>query len=388
MKYGLLYYKDTDNIGDDIQSYAQARFLPRIDYFIDRENIGNFVPDKKEFVATIMNAWYQHDKFSFFFSPYIYPKFISMHFTKLPYDHLLSNSGMNYFDETVISYLKKFGPVGVRDDYTKQLFDDLKIENYFSGCMTLTLEKFPNVKREDYICAVSLNQDEIDRIKKLTNREVKVIDQDVERGTFSNESWDERKKRVEDLLLTYQKAHMVITRKLHCALPCLSLETPVLLLYESRYEDRIGTFREYVNHVNREDFLNCDIDIENPLENPNGYKKLRNKLIKSCEKFIKQAEESNLDIESLPDPSFYKEFSISRQRRIKVVEEFLKSSNQLYIEASAHRDYYHSRLAEVEKELYELKQENDKLKKANENFINNIFYKTSKKVKKTLRIKD
>ena len=37
MKYGLLYYKDTVNIGDDIQTYAARRFLPHIDYYIDRE---------------------------------------------------------------------------------------------------------------------------------------------------------------------------------------------------------------------------------------------------------------------------------------------------------------------------------------------------------------
>ena len=36
MKYGLVVYKDTDNIGDDILSYAAMRFLPRIDYIIDR----------------------------------------------------------------------------------------------------------------------------------------------------------------------------------------------------------------------------------------------------------------------------------------------------------------------------------------------------------------
>lgn len=48
MKYGLLYYKDTDNIGDDIQSYATSQFLPRIDYLIDREKIELFTPSKKE----------------------------------------------------------------------------------------------------------------------------------------------------------------------------------------------------------------------------------------------------------------------------------------------------------------------------------------------------
>lgn len=80
MKYGLLYYKGTDNIGDDIQSYAASRFLPKIDYMIDREKINEFVPQEKEYVKTIMNAWYVHDKFNFDISPYIYPLFISMFF--------------------------------------------------------------------------------------------------------------------------------------------------------------------------------------------------------------------------------------------------------------------------------------------------------------------
>ena len=78
MKYGLLYYKDTDNIGDDIQTYAQERFLPRVDYLIDRENLELFVPDKKEKVKLIMNAWYIHDIFNFNISPYIEPLYISM----------------------------------------------------------------------------------------------------------------------------------------------------------------------------------------------------------------------------------------------------------------------------------------------------------------------
>lgn len=32
MKYGLIYYRDTDNLGDDILSYAGRRFLPKVDY--------------------------------------------------------------------------------------------------------------------------------------------------------------------------------------------------------------------------------------------------------------------------------------------------------------------------------------------------------------------
>ena len=39
MKFGLVVYKQTDNIGDDILSYAGSRFLPQIDYVIDREQL-------------------------------------------------------------------------------------------------------------------------------------------------------------------------------------------------------------------------------------------------------------------------------------------------------------------------------------------------------------
>ena len=31
MKYGLMYYKRTDNIGDDFQTYAAKRFLKKVD---------------------------------------------------------------------------------------------------------------------------------------------------------------------------------------------------------------------------------------------------------------------------------------------------------------------------------------------------------------------
>ena len=43
---------DVENIGDDIQSYAAIRFLPKIDYYIEREKLDLFLPSKKEQVIT------------------------------------------------------------------------------------------------------------------------------------------------------------------------------------------------------------------------------------------------------------------------------------------------------------------------------------------------
>ena len=45
MKYGLLWYKKTKNIGDDIQTYASEQFIPKTNYMIDRESISDFKKD-------------------------------------------------------------------------------------------------------------------------------------------------------------------------------------------------------------------------------------------------------------------------------------------------------------------------------------------------------
>ncbi len=47
MKFGLIVYKDTEIIGDDIQSYVSTKYLPRIDYIIERGNVTSFVPKEK-----------------------------------------------------------------------------------------------------------------------------------------------------------------------------------------------------------------------------------------------------------------------------------------------------------------------------------------------------
>ena len=182
MKYGLLYYKNTDNIGDDIQSYAASRFLPTIDYMIDRENLNDFTPNKKEYVKTIMNAWYIHDKFNFDISPYIYPLFISMFFKKFPYEKGIT-VGSDYINKNVLSLFKQYEPVGVRDKHTLNLLKGLKVDCYFSGCLTLTLDRFDDVENGDYIVAVGLTKNEIKYIRNKTNRKVIEFVQDVPKGS-------------------------------------------------------------------------------------------------------------------------------------------------------------------------------------------------------------
>lgn len=374
MKYGLLYYKDTDNIGDDIQTYAQERFLPRVDYLIDRENLELFVPDKKEKVKLIMNAWYIHDIFNFNISPYIEPLYISMFLKKIPYEGGIT-IGTDYLNTNILESFKKYGPVGTRDIHTKKILDQLKVPNYFSGCMTLTLNKFEGVKEEDYIVAVGLNDREINYIKKRTNRKVIKFVQDVKKGSFSNESWDERKKRVENTLKLYQGAHMVITTKLHCSLPCLALETPVLLLYDTSFaenKDRIGTFLPYLNYINREDFLTSNIDFDNPKQNSEKYLNLRKQLEEKCIGFLKKKCKDNNVLPIIDD---YKE-SIFRSRNMRILPiNLLRKLQRIYEKECIKSAKMHDNIEELQYKYKHLKEDYDRIIEENK-YLDNRLNKT------------
>lgn len=58
-KYALYTYT-TCNVGDEIQSIAARRFLPQVDYYVNRDELKDFHPDTDEEVKLIMNGWYSH----------------------------------------------------------------------------------------------------------------------------------------------------------------------------------------------------------------------------------------------------------------------------------------------------------------------------------------
>lgn len=328
MKFGLLYEYDTRNIGDDIQSYATKRFLPRVDYLVDRNHIDEFVPETDEKVATIMNGWFLQYTLNWPPSPYIKPLPISMHFTYK--DWFWDTTDRAYHLQGYgLDYLKNIQPIGCRDSHTVKLLESKGIKTEYTGCMTLTLQPFENIEKQDYICAVDVSEEVVNKIKETTDMEVKVITHIVSEDYYKL-SWNERMENVEKLLKLYQGARAVISYRLHCSLPCLALGTPTILLNEEYRNDRFGDYTQYIESCDERDFISGKVqyDYRNIPVHSDEWKTIRDNLIQKCKNFVRENEEKQKVM--LP-VKYYSQYVIQKSNWLKeaTLESYQRYKNEL-----------------------------------------------------------
>ncbi len=277
VKYALFCYK-TENIGDEIQSIAAKRFLPKVDYYIDRDNIDATTFQNNEEVKLIMNGWFLHPASSDRkihwppHNPALNPLITSMHISSIVDATKYMKTPESY------QFFRKFAPIGARDTATKAYFESLGIPSYFSGCLTLTLIPDPNVEKQDFVLAVDVESSVIDALKKRTDRPI--VQLSVNR-TFSLPD-DEKFALATYWLFLYQSAHCVITSRLHAILPALVFNTPVIAV-DIPDPDRYSGLLDLANHYSTTDFIDHpEISVDYPQKNPTTYKKLRDQLVKTC----------------------------------------------------------------------------------------------------------
>ena len=253
MKYGLLSYAENSqffNVGDNIQSLAAKQFLPKVDELVNREKLGAYTGDK---MKLILNGWFTHNASNWVPSKDIEPLFISFHINNTAAPLMLSDIG--------VAYLKKHEPIGCRDQYTADILTEKGINAYFSGCLTLTLDsyKIPDNERTENIYIVDplygyVTHRKVFRnfkslIKKTLNGEIfklgkrerhikKIISKDLLQSAIKihqeppakTYSEEQKFEMADDLLKKYARAKLVITSRIHCALPCLAMGTPVIFI--------------------------------------------------------------------------------------------------------------------------------------------------------------
>lgn len=342
MKYKLLSIEDGNvviNIGDYVQALAAAQFLPSIDGFVNREELSQY--DGEECVV-IMNGWYMHNPNNWPPSKKIRPVFLSFHINKRAAGKMLTNHG--------VTYLKENEPIGCRDRYTLNLLRQRGIESWFTGCLTLTLgEKYTSVEKKENVYFVDpcipTSQDRMARMARLVillkhpilvhkiSKKLSTL------GNYSrfrhrlslssqfillyskiftkeclgnaifieheskqyNGSNEEKLYEAEKLIRLYSRAKFVVTSRLHCALPCLGLQTPVYFTQEvSCYEESSCRFEGLTELFNKmtvsSNNIICDFNYtgflseSNIVENKRAWEPLAKAIAAKCKKMVKEKE--------------------------------------------------------------------------------------------------
>lgn len=285
MKFGLVVYLKTDNIGDDVQSYAAKRFLPTVDYVIDREALDTF-DSHGEVVKAIMNGWYMYSKFNWPPASVIDPLWVAMHISENDYFGI----GERFLEGIGGDYLRHYAPIGARDVSTLEMLERNHIPAYLSGCLTLTIPQFDNVEKTNEVLLVDLDEKSEAIVRKMYPAEnFQSVTHNVNAEEYSALSAEDRLQRVEKLLRRYQGAKCVITSRLHCALPCLALRTPVLLVYKREYAPRMQSFLTLLHYTEIDSFDEGvrAFDPANPKANSEAYLPIREELSRRCREFLK-----------------------------------------------------------------------------------------------------
>jgi len=231
--YALFHYR-TSNIGDDTQSYATALHLPHIDAFVDRDNLAGLILPQPH--RCVMNSW-------FFLGADQGPPSEAI----APIFHGISIGRAGMLRGAWREYLAAHAPIGCRDRRSVEMLHAAGIDAYWSGCLTLMIGQAfepvpPEARRGVYIVDVHPDVEALRVPPEISARATR----------WSNEfdpliagSTGRRFAKVHELMHRLAHAELVITRRLHIALPCAGFGTPVLTLPNPGISDARHRFSGY-----------------------------------------------------------------------------------------------------------------------------------------------
>ena len=237
----------TMNIGDETQGLAGIQMLPRIDAFVERDKFSQvtFPPDnttsranffhknKNDATTTkmvlFMNAWYGIPAMEYPPPSFLEPITLAMHFQERMYEKILEPIITN----NSAPYLQAHAPIGARDTKTLEFFQKHGIHSFFSACMTMTLglQRLPSKQQPQSVLII--DAPELEELRGVVPADIlanatfltqdlvgPMADSSISRYFFSFYR-----------LLRYPGAKLIITARLHVALPAVALGTPVVFVH-------------------------------------------------------------------------------------------------------------------------------------------------------------
>ena len=281
MKRYALYDYSTTNIGDEIQSLAARRFLPRVDCYVNRDTVGEVALPYP--VRLIANGWYTK-------RPDLWPpenSQVTRLFTSIHLSDEMGSSLKQLTSARAKTFLEAHSPIGCRDEHTVELLHSLGVEAYLSGCLTLTLQT-NQTKRDGSIYVVDVPKAFAEHIPPDVRPRVRFLGHIMGRRRPPKTWRWYRFMRARRLLECYASASLVITSRLHCALPCRAFNTPVVFAPGRIDDPRFKGLLAFLNAYPIERLLAGEVAIDwnSPTPNPGDIEPMRAALIEQCKTFV------------------------------------------------------------------------------------------------------
>lgn len=231
LHYALAWRPNADSIGADLMALGARQLLPRVDILLDTDRLDAYLPqiEDRDRVIALIPGLFLRTAAHWPPERHIAPLCAGVHIDGEDAWGLPSDS----LDGAGLAALRACSPILCRDERTAARLDSLDVPRQVIGCLTLALER-PDVPRKGGVVCCDAPESIVSALRELTEDVTCVthrLDDSVSRD------FETRMSAAGELLTCYAAAGMVVTRRLHCAMACAAIGTPVLLLYNSGYED-------------------------------------------------------------------------------------------------------------------------------------------------------
>ena len=255
-KTALLSYR-TGNIGDDVQSLAlaQSHILGTPDLWVDRDQFSDYADAGP--VDLVANGFFlcsdRTGKLEFPPPPNVMARYVALCASNVP------NT------EDSIAHFRDSGPVGCRDLHSVKWCENRGIEHYFASCPSCLLERdfdSPEVPVEPYnpngpVVLVDVNPKRLPPFG-VSDRPFLCLTNRVRPGRFIDQ--EARFGALRQRLRVLRKASLVVTNRLHVAMPCLGLGVPVVMVEADSLSFRMTALPDWLKIHKKSELNRVSLD--------------------------------------------------------------------------------------------------------------------------------
>lgn len=220
MKYANYKFnaRGVNNLGDNMQIIAidyiyEKMGIPQDEIvYVDTNDLATYKGEYIILPVAIPLVDYREGGIAKRFSEHIIPVFLGLTMVKETLE----------LDE--VEYLKKFAPIGCRDEKTLNMLRKYQIDCYLHGCITVTLPKRKSgINAEDiYIVDIDPSIQKLIPFNLRANAKF--------RTHLRSDLKDSPKQEAMKQYMEYKEnSKLIITSLLHCAVPCMAAGIPVII---------------------------------------------------------------------------------------------------------------------------------------------------------------